>query len=251
MTPVQNFAGCAGVGKRERQEDFYAFLPIDNNALLAILADGMGGHVGGAEASRIATNAFIEHFTRAAKHSPLSPEILQAANHAIADQIKNDESLAGMGCTLVAALIDGGGVQWLSVGDSLLYVFADGRLKKINADHSLGGMLDQAAADGKITMAQAADNPQRHALYSALMGDEIALIDQGEMAFDAASPPLLLVASDGLLTLSEADIADCLRRLENDAADKIAAALVQEVESHNAPHQDNTTVLVIKPLGRQ
>ncbi|WP_424947184.1 PP2C family protein-serine/threonine phosphatase [Candidatus Spongiihabitans sp.] len=246
----KDFSGCAAQGKRERQEDFYAFFPVNANTTLAVLADGMGGHAGGADAAEISVKEFISSFSASCDESTipqLSTDMLHAANCALAAKIREDNSLTGMGCTLIATLLHNDTLHWISVGDSLLYIFMDEQLQKINADHSLGGLLDQAVMEGKISSEDAKINSQRHALRSALMGEDIALVDENSIAWDGAAPPIIVVASDGLLTLTQDEIADCLHSMRQQTASDITAALVAKTESRGAPHQDNVTVLAIKP----
>ena len=75
-----------------------------------------------------------------------------------------------MGCTLVAARIKAGRLGWISVGDSPMWRFAGGRLERLNADHSLKTDLEERVRRGEMSAAEAREDPQRHALTSAVTG---------------------------------------------------------------------------------
>ena len=104
----------------------------------AVLADGMGGHAGGAVASRMVCENFL---SAAADHSGSTSDRLmaglRAANDAVATKIEESPLLAGMGSTVVGAAFGPGGMQWVSVGDSPLFLFRRGEVAVLNEDHSL------------------------------------------------------------------------------------------------------------------
>ncbi len=243
------FAAAAYQGARGRQEDYCGFYSAEG-AVLVVLADGMGGHPGGLEAAETAVGVFVGEYEKAAKNANgaplLSLDMLHSANAAIAAEAKKEKSLAGMGCTFIAALVRKGGMEWISVGDSLLYLFSGGRLQKLNDDHTVGGVLDKRAAEGKITPAEAADIPMRGALYSALTGRDIPLVDHRFVNFDS-DDALVVAASDGLLTLTETEMETRLQKTRGKNAEIIAADLIEQTKSRRAPKQDNVTVAVVAP----
>lgn len=249
--PAKVCAAAVIQGDRERQEDYHRFYPVPaGGAVLAVLADGMGGHPGGAEAAKTAVDAFVNSYAAAqTETSPvpaLSEEMTNAANAAVANEAKKNKHLAGMGCTLIAALIRKSEMQWISIGDSLLYLFSGGRLQKLNEEHSFGVALDKAAREGRTTPEEASQHPMRHALYSVVTGDEIRLVDTGKIGFES-DDALIVAASDGLLSLARGEAEDCLRSVQSRGAAAAADELIGRVEARNAPGQDNTTVLIIEP----
>lgn len=244
------YAAAVIQGDRERQEDYHRFYPVPaGGAVLAVLADGMGGHPGGAEAAKVAVDAFVDAYQVAEQTTvapQLSDDMLQAANAAIAEEARNNKQLAGMGCTLVAALIGKSEMQWISVGDSLLYLFVGGRLQKLNADHTIGGVLDKEVREGKTTPEEAAQMaPMRHALYSVLTGGRIRLVDSNSIDFDSDGA-FVVAASDGLLSLAHGEIESCLCSLPSTNAQAAAEELIKRVKSARAAGQDNATVLVVE-----
>jgi len=224
--------GAQHQGARPYQEDSWALRPLADGNLLAVLADGMGGHAGGAVASKVAVEAAIAALEKGAGLEAA----LQAANRAVGAKAAGDRNLANMGATFVAVAVNGGEMRWVSVGDSPLYLVAGGRIERLNADHSMAPQIDAMAARGLISAQQAANHPGRHTLREAVMGNPLTLIDEGGRRLDAGAR--LLLCSDGVQSLDDAGIAAW--------ADRPAQALIEAVLALRAPHQDNVTVIKLE-----
>ena len=122
----------------------------------------------------------------------------------------------------------------------------------LNADHSMAPFLADLVATGRMTEEEAARDPSRHSLRSAVMGDDIHLIDVSSQPVAVRKGDRLLLASDGLMTLSDQEIAEILRKTQDAPLEDSAAALIQAVEAAEHPYQDNTTVLLYAPAeGRE
>lgn len=248
------FAARQIPGKREYQEDDYGLLDGRDLGLdgsehtMLLVADGMGGHVGGATASGLLSKTFVEAYPQAS--GPIVDRLrdcLEAANKAIADAIAENPELDSMGSTLVAAVVSSEGLNWISVGDSPLWLFREGQLERLNADHSMAPVLADLVATGRMTEEDAARDSRRHSLRSAVMGDDIHLIDVSSQPVMVEEGDRLLLASDGLMTLSEQEIAEILKKTQDAPLEDSAEALIQAVEAAEQPHQDNTTVLLYAP----
>lgn len=248
------FAALQIPGNRPYQEDDYGLLDgrdlgIDGNEhAMVLVADGMGGHVGGATASGLLCKTFVESYQRAS--GPIADRLrdcLADANAALADAIAENPHLMGMGTTLVAAVISQRGIEWISVGDSPMWLFREGRLRRLNADHSMASVFEDLVAAGRMTAEEAATDPKRHALRSAVMGDEIRLIDVSSQPVAIKKGDRLLLASDGLMTLDDGEIARILQHTRNATLEDSARALIEAVTAVEHPHQDNTTVLLYTP----
>jgi protein phosphatase len=252
-----NFGGHEIIGDRSGQEDYSLFRLLKNGSeLLIVLADGMGGHTSGEVASKNTVTVFDSTFNSYPSESVPTKlgAALQQANSDLSRLISENQSLDGMGCTLVGAHIGSEGLRWISVGDSLLYLYRDGVLTHLNADHSMAPIIEESYRSGKISKEEALNHPNKNALRSAVMGSEIPLIDSPELPLAIYHGDILIVASDGLLTLSADQITNILGKYKNQTADEIAAALVNEVVSKKRPRQDNTTVQVLivpSSFGRQ
>ena len=241
-------------GKRSYQEDDYGF--VDARALgkdrnehsLLLVADGMGGHVAGATASGLLRKIFVETYPRASGSIiDRLQGCLQSANTAIADAIAQDPELDSMGSTLVAAVVSSQGLNWISVGDSPLWLFRKGALQRLNADHSMAPVLADLVATGRMTEEEAARDPSRHSLRAAVMGDNLHLVDVSPQPVPVEKGDRLLLASDGLMTLGDREIAGILEQTQDASLEDSAAALIQAVEAAGNPRQDNTTLLLYAP----
>lgn len=258
------YAARAMLGAREAQEDSWRFasvggasgtLSLDRRTspraqtLLAVLADGMGGHAGGAEASGVACDAFVAAY-QADDGTPRArlAGALDSANRAISTALMRDRSLAGMGCTLIGAVFTDDGLNWVSVGDSPLLLFREDKLYQLNEDHSLAPVLDKLAANGEISLADAESHPRRHHLRAALTGDGIEMVDLSNRVLELCEGDLLLLASDGIEVLSHAEMADVLAAHAGDGVEALAEVLLAAVEAKAANGQDNVTVMVVGPV---
>ena len=246
-------AGYKIRGGRDYQED--AFLiksgrEGDGDRLLLLLADGMGGHVGGARASELAVATFAAHFEQA--EGAIGGRLraaLEAANTAIAEAVAADPRLSGMGCTVVACLVTGDQAHWISVGDSWLWCLRNGALTRLNADHSMRPLLENMVELGRMTQAEVEEDPRLGQLRSVVNSEELTLVDQNKQPFALQPEDRLLLASDGIEALGAAAIANLAASRADPAAS--VSALLDAVEDLKRPGQDNTTVVVYRhsPVG--
>ena len=224
--------GAQHQGARPYQEDRWALKTLSDGALLAVVADGMGGHAGGAVASQLAIDAFV----KTVEQGRVLADGLQAANEAVRKGAAGKADLTGMGSTLVAAVVKGDEVRWISVGDSPFYVVTTGKLERLNADHSMAPQIDALVERGVITAAEGANHPGRHTLREAVMGEPLSLIDEGSRRLGAGAR--LLLCSDGVETLDHTKIAAQSAGPAKKLIDAILAAA--------SPHQDNVTVIKLE-----
>jgi serine/threonine protein phosphatase PrpC len=219
----------------------------NGTAAVAVLADGMGGHAGGAIASRMVCESFVKAFERQeGSNRERLVEALTAANVAIAETVDANPMLAGMGSTLVGVTFGADGIEWISVGDSPLMLYRRGEIALLNEDHSLAPELDRLAAAGAITEDEAKRDPRRHMLRSAVTGDDIDLIDVSRRPLKIEPGDYIILASDGLQTLEPAEIERIVTAYANDGAVAVANALIRAVEALKDPHQDNATVIAVR-----
>lgn len=237
------------IGKRDNQEDYGVIKSTGSSGqLLAVIADGMGGQVAGEVASSGVVNEFVESFfSNNSKNLPLKLNIaLDKANRAIAKSVSADPRLKGMGATLIAAQIDDTGVSWISVGDSVLYLYRDKKIQRLNDDHSMMPVLQDSVRRGRISYDEARVHPHRNALRSAVTGEEISIVDLREEPLPLKSGDVLVLATDGILTLSEVDIGIVLEKNKTKSASIIVDQLLDAVVKINKPRQDNTLIELVK-----
>lgn len=261
MPPFEH-AIAATRGARDYQEDTAAFLSEGGEPNLlpsegqgcdrggfAVLADGMGGHTGGALASRTVCDHFLKSVATA-KGEVCERLIagLGAANAALATKIAQNPLLAGMGSTLVGAAFGPVGVEWVSVGDSPLLLFRRGEVALLNEDHSLAPELDRLVAEGKLTASEARNDPRRHMLRSAVTGEEIDLLDVSRQPLKLEPDDYVVLASDGIATLEGGEIARVIQGYAKDGAAAVAKAIIRSIEAIREPYQDNATVLVVRAV---
>ena len=151
-----------------------------------------------------------------------------------------------MGTTMVGVLITPKTMEWISVGDSPLFLFRAGELIRLNADHSLSPLIDARAARGEITREEAENHPDRHTLQAALMGLPLALIDTPPEPWTLKKGDIIIAASDGIFTLTHKALEELLSFGKHTTADKIADAIIFAIRRINNDRQDNTTVGVVK-----
>lgn len=241
-------AGSQIDGARDYQEDAFLITHLTdangNPSALVVCADGMGGHAAGNVASNMAVQAFNKHVSANYPAENLSEILEQAvvkANNSIKETVAETPALSGMGCTMVAAILEDGKITWASVGDSHLYLVRNRELTKKNADHSYGGFLDRMEADG--TPVEAEPGLSRNMLMSAITGEDINEIDVPSEPFGLEAGDRVLICSDGLDTLSSGKIIQYSEWSESPK--ECADALMEAVEEANMPRQDNTTAIVV------
>ncbi len=243
---------AASIGARNEQQDAAGSVQLGtgDGASLLVLADGLGGHADGALASKIVIESFgtaasAGRFDESGSRRHALHEAIHEVNrriHSATDPMDGHRSMAS---TAVATILANGTVRWISVGDSHLYVCRNGRLSKLNADHSQAGIMIR---HGYSPTDEAVINA-RSVLVSALTGREIEEIDNPAHDVALEVGDVVLLASDGLNTLSDTDIALVIDQGYEMGAQAICSTLVQKVLDQGLPRQDNVTVVAARVLG--
>ncbi len=249
-----DFAARQYRGKRENQEDYYAFADASDQdeaplaRLLLALGDGLGAHAGGSVASYVTVGSFIRAFHEAEGAASWRLRMaLDIANETIGIISGRLPSLGQpMGTTLLSILVDKNSMYWVSVGDSPLFIFRAGSLIRINADHSLSPLLDERVRLGEITHEEALHHPDRHTLQAAVLGMPITMIDGNAEPFILHKGDVIIAASDGIFTLSTRQLEELLSFGQHSTADKIVDAIIFAVRRINYERQDNITVAVVR-----
>lgn len=247
-----NFDAKQYIGKREEQQDSFVsvILDADNGFQLHVLADGMGGHNAGSVASKVVCQSFVQYFEHNSLQSPEQDlkSALEYANDSIAQMLKQKPELAGMGTTVIAVIYNEKSNQYsyISVGDSPLYVFNQGCLQRINANHAYYEKLLKMVEAGVISQQDADNDPQRHAITSAIMGTAIPEIDVKTRLLKEND--VLIMASDGLQTLDDSAYGE-IAQIANQYGyhhEKLTSELLKAVQQRNNEYQDNTSIIVIQ-----
>ncbi|NKX44431.1 PP2C family protein-serine/threonine phosphatase [Roseicyclus persicicus] len=248
-------AAALAQGARTRQEDALAVaFPDGAERGFAVLSDGMGGHAAGDLASRIiVAEVFAELTIGQAARDGAGPDIrrllrkaVDQANASLQAHAEARRADQGMGGTVIATILDGDGLHWISVGDSVLYLFRDNALSRLNADHSMAPQIDLMAAQGMISVEQAQAHPQRNCLISALTGDEIEAIDCPDQPLRLREGDVVILASDGLQFLPDPIIEAVLLRARQEDSRTMAQDLLDALARMDDPEQDNTSIVVLR-----
>jgi PPM family protein phosphatase len=226
-----------GLLRSVNQDDYY----IDPQGRFFIVADGMGGHAGGQEASRIATTAiqtYLNEYWQSDEASDVLLEnaFLKANAEILQDQVKHPER-ADMGTTAVAVLFRDEQPWCAHIGDSRLYRLRGAKLHQITEDHT---WVARALKAGDLTPDQARMHPWRHILSKCLGREDVRQIDA--QVFDLQANDRLLLCSDGLTEeLSDQMIATQLKTIR--ACERAAIALVNAAKDRGG--RDNITVVIV------
>jgi PPM family protein phosphatase len=235
----RHFTGQTDTGllRSVNQDDYY----IDPDGRYFIVADGMGGHAGGQEASRIATEIIQTYLNDNWHGEESSADLLQnallKANQAILqDQSANPER-ADMGTTAVVVLLRQEEPWCAHIGDSRIYRLRGAKLEQITEDHTWVAMAMKA---GSITPDQARVHPWRHILSRCLGRDDVRQVDV--QSFEIQSADRLLLCSDGLTEeVADTQIATHLRNIRS--CDMVAETLISTAKENGG--RDNITVVIV------
>ncbi|MEO0540427.1 MAG: PP2C family serine/threonine-protein phosphatase [Cyanobacteria bacterium P01_A01_bin.105] len=225
---------------RSSNQDAYH---IDPDGRFFIVADGMGGHAGGQEASRIAAEAIQTYLEQQWTSDQSSEHLLRdaflKANDAILrDQVEHPER-ADMGTTAVVLMFrDADTNPWCGhVGDSRLYRLRGAKLHQVTEDHT---WVARAIREGELTVEQSKHHPWRHVLSQCLGREDLLQVDV--QAFKVQGGDRLLLCSDGLTEeLSDPLIMSHLKSIR--ACPAAAASLVDAAKQRGG--RDNITVVVL------
>ena len=225
--------------RRSANEDAFALAP---GLGLFLVADGMGGHVAGQVASRLAARSLLQAVASEREAGLQLAERLQRAvaraNQEIFSAASSKPELEGMGTTLVAALVRGARLGLVHVGDSRAYLSRAGALRQLTRDHTLVNELERR---GELGPGEARDHPQRHVLTRALGVRRRVSADVCELTLQGGDA--LLLCSDGLTQhVSDPELAQRLGSGGPPEAD--CEALIELANSRGG--EDNVTVALLR-----
>ena len=233
------------IGNRKHNQDRAAYA-YSSDALLLVLADGMGGHLHGEVAADLIIGTFVEAFERDAQPRIADPGEFVAGTmrhaHERIMRIAHDKALGGFpGSTGVAALIQDGKIYWGHAGDSRLYLLRDGAVLARTRDHS---MVQQWMEWGTITAEEARVHPQRNQITNCLGGVEDMFYMEPGKPVALQSGDVLLLGSDGLWgPFTDQELVEAFAA--NPVADVLDNLIVRALERENG-HADNVTGIALR-----
>lgn len=239
------------IGKRKSQQDSFGlsqegtYLNPEGKGVLAIVADGMGGLQNGGEISALVTMSMMKAFDGQTDGLTADQELLRMLNQANqnVNALLQSSHIQKGGSTLVAVIVRGNDLYWLTVGDSHLCLYRDNVLMQINRDHIYGVELDEMAARGEISVQRALEDPQRKALTSYIGMGKIEKIDRNIRPLKLRKGDRLILMSDGIFgTLSDDELTAALHL----PVDESAVAIDQMIQARRKPSQDNYTAVILE-----
>jgi PPM family protein phosphatase len=227
-----------GLVRSVNQDSYYI---DDPKGRFFIVADGMGGHAGGQEASQIATKqiqSYLEENWESDQSSQfLLQEAIDLANQSILEDQNAHPERADMGTTVVILMFRER-VCCAHIGDSRLYRLRESKLSQITEDHTWVGL---ALRSGEINKEQAKVHPWRHVLSQCLGRKELLGVDFQEI--DIQPGDRFVLCSDGLTEEVADDLIDTFLS-ESETCEEAAIELVEAAKK--AGGSDNITVIIVE-----
>ena len=246
-----NATGLSDVGlTRSHNEDSYH---VDVDRGLLLVADGMGGHGHGDMASRLAVQAIVDHvgdlttdLDSEDADSDSSPAddlsaAVRSAHRRVVGAVEDDQTLLGMGTTVVSLLVTEGLATVAYVGDSRVYLLRNGQLDLVTDDHT---WVNEQVKAGYLTLEQARTHPLKSVVTRAVGGDHEVEVDVIEVA--TQDNDLFLLCSDGLTSmLDDNEIREHLVRTQD--LETSCQGLIDDANQHGGV--DNVTVVLFRAAG--
>ena len=232
------------VGGRANNEDRTTYC-YSRDALLMVVADGMGGHHYGEIAAQIAVQTLADTFQREAKPLLADPfrflqKSMTNAHHAILDYTTRHHLRDTPRTTCAACIVQDNVAYWAHAGDSRLYLMRDGRVITQTKDHSRIRLLIE---EGMISEAQAAFPPDRNKIYSCLGSPT-----PPEIEFSRKTPlnhgDILLLCTDGLWGEMSGDMMAVALKGSNLLL--AVPMILNQAETKGGPHRDNLSVVAVR-----
>jgi PPM family protein phosphatase len=231
-------------GSRKVNQDRIAYT-YSRDALLLVVADGMGGHAGGEIAAQIAVRLFVERFQQEAKPILRNPlrflqETMLRAHAALGSYANQFSMLETPRTTCVAVIVQANHAYWAHVGDSRFYLFRQGALIGATKDHSkVQYLVDQ----GVIPAEEVAVHPDRNKIFSCLGGLVDPVIDLSRRT-PLRNGDILMLCTDGLWSvMPQREVATLLT---STPILKTAPQMLREAEQRGGPDGDNLSAIVVR-----
>jgi serine/threonine protein phosphatase PrpC len=231
-------------GGRLNNEDRTTYC-YSRDALLMVVADGMGGHHHGEVAAQLAVQTLADAFQREARPTLIDPfrflqKALINAHHAILDYTASHRLADSPRTTCVACLIQDNIAYWAHAGDSRLYLIRNGRILARTRDHSRVRLL---LAQGLINESQVSTHPDRNKVYSCLGSPS-----SPEIEFSRKTPlehgDVVLLCSDGVWSVIPEDVLSVA--LNGSNLLQAAPMLLQQAENQGGVHGDNLSLVAVR-----
>jgi serine/threonine protein phosphatase PrpC len=249
VKPGVEVAGLTDVGcQRENNEDSYLYWEpasdeeFQRKGRLAVIADGMGGHEGGQEASRLAVQTVREVYEHSYQYDDPQAALAEsfiAAHARIQSYAEQHPAFHGMGTTCTALVLRARHLYFAHVGDSRLYLVRGDSILRLTRDHSYVGRLVES---GIVRAEDAEKHPQRHILTAALGAGREVVVDGADQGLLLQEGDDLLLCTDGLWSVVPEEELEI--EVSRNSPAEACAALVKLARQRGAP--DNVTLQVLR-----
>lgn len=237
---------------RSNNEDAFIVQNIwDNDNVLAVAIDGVGGYEGGEVAAAIAKDTiveYLENFTNGERVDLLKQAVVEANNNIFKSRAESEE-YKNMSCVLTAILVETkkGLLHMAHIGDTRLYQYHQGEIKKLSHDHSLVGYREEV---GELTEEEAMCHPQRNVIGRDMGSKYLEMnTDQIEMeTFNLRSNSILLLCSDGLSDMITSSMMCGVLSTSMTLEEKVKTLIDK---ANQAGGNDNITVVLVEYTGEE
>lgn len=241
---MMNSYSVTNIGKMRKLNQDYVYSteqPIGNLPNLFLVADGMGGHNAGDYASKLAVSTIVEQAADMDETDPtrVLDLAISVANAVVWRSAESSPELAGMGTTVVAAVVDDNHLYVANVGDSRLYVANDVEMTQITRDHS---WVEEMVKRGGLDREEARNHPDKNIITRAVGVESSVRIDFFDYTLKDGEK--ILMCTDGLTNmLSDEQIRDILMQ-DAEVAER-AEELIRKANDNGG--KDNVSVILIEP----
>lgn len=238
---MQTYA-LTDVGRKRQMNQDFVFCsqePVGKLPNLFLVADGMGGHQAGDFASRKATELLLQRIEADTEEDPIAilENSIYGMNYELWKLAQTEPDLAGMGTTMVAAVLCEDTLYVANVGDSRLYVLGE-RIYQITRDHSL---VEEMVAQGRMERGSAEYHARKNVITRAIGVSDTVEIDFFDVKLAAGQQ--ILLCSDGLTNMVTDDEILTMVKRELPLRER-AEALVEAANLSGG--RDNITVILIE-----
>ena len=236
--------------RKSQQDSSYLNVEEGGDMALAIICDGMGGLQGGEQASQEAVKTFVEDFEVIRQQENNYYHFFQSEvekiDKKVAELTDDDGVFLDAGTTLVAVAIKNGWMQWISVGDSKIYIIRKNDMVCVAKEHNYLNMLNEQLLNGEITEEEYAAEQVRGAALTSYIGmGNVSMMEMNHVQFELMDEDIILLCSDGLYkAIPEERILEIVKE-DPYHIDETLNKLQREAKAASIRSQDNTSIIMM------
>lgn len=237
-------AGIHNIGARPYQEDSLGTGLLDDG-ILAVVADGMGGLSGGDRVSQKIVCTMLEYGKQLppGRMDGVLEAMLSGVNQEV-NRMLGPDGLYKSGSTALAVLVRNNRFHWLTVGDSRIYFYHNGKLTQLNQEHNVGQDVLLKAVRGELTFPEAKATPKKGRVTSFIGMGKLKYVEKSCRSIPLAPGDRIVLMTDGVFNmLPDETIRSVLESCPDvqAAAEKLERLILQV----GHPKQDNFTAILL------